>query len=397
MNTHTSILSSLLPLLALNVAGCAIAPIDPEQEADPIAEAAEEINGLTVNATPGVVQITVTGESQVRTGILLGNDLVMTSARVINGSTEPARIQIRNGTGNAEMRTGMIIVANPYMPVVMIQTTQPFTTAHNVVFDPRSAQQMVTAGQGMTCMAYRSANEFQRAAQLAKRIDGPREYIVGPVQNSTQRLDDLDAGAPCFDLPSGNKKLLGFAHSSPGNNETRLFVASEIEFFARNMTHLAEVRRDSGNGSPFMVQTTAPNGSRMCLDIAWGWPYDQAGVRQFPCGGATNQRWFYDFRRPSGVALINAITGTCIDVPGGSTQPGTALQTFRCQGGPNQGWEVNTGHHLSPQSAPYGAAFPYRALCMSVRGGASASSQLVEQSTCVPGAAHQDWDFSYVP
>lgn len=369
--------------------------MDPNEPvpSDEVDQVSQEIVGLTLNPRAGVVRISIPGDPQVRTGLLVGPDLVLTSARFVPAGVNAAAIQVANGVNGAQVRSGWAVTLNPYMPVAIIQTTQPFASPGAVIIDARSAQGVVNAGARLECSAYRGANEFQTVAQAVIRTDGPREYLIGPsIPTSTQRLDDWDAGAPCFDVNTGS--WVGFALSSPGNNQTRVFVASEIGFFVRNMLRVAQVRRSTVGGA-FMVQTTAPGGARMCLDVPWGWPYDAIGLNQVRCTGTPNQRWFLDTSNPNAPALINAVTGTCIDVPGGSQQPGERLQTYACHNGPNQAWAGNGGNRLSPLSAPLNRATGLRTLCMSVRGGASASSQPVEQATCAAGAAQQDWTFGY--
>ncbi len=391
MNARRTILSLLLPLATLT--GCATDPNPPEPTSDEeVEQVSQEIVGLALNPRAGVVRISIPGDPQVRTGLLVGPDLVLTSARFVPAGVNASAIQVTNGVNGAQVRSGWVVTLNPYMPVAIIQTTQPFASPGAVIIDARSAQGIVNAGARLECSAYRSANEFQTAAQAVIRTDGPREYLVGPNPNSTQRLDDWDAGAPCFDTNTGS--WVGFALSSPGNNQTRVFVASEIAFFVRGMQRLAQVRRNTV-GAAFMVQTTAPGGARMCLDIPWGWPYDGIGLNQIPCTGNLSQRWFLDTSHTGAPSLINAVTGTCVDVPGGSQQPGERLQAYACHDGPNQGWAGNGGGRLAPLSAPLNRATGLRTLCMSVRGGASGVTQPVEQATCVAGAAQQDWSFGY--
>ncbi|WNI21934.1 ricin-type beta-trefoil lectin domain protein [Streptomyces sp. ITFR-16] len=70
-----------------------------------------------------------------------------------------------------------------------------------------------------------------------------------------------------------------------------------------------------------------------------------AAVRVRDCagpgaGGAVTdpaRQWTYD---SSAHALVNKASGRCLDVPGGATANGTALDLWDCHGGTNQRWNV---------------------------------------------------------
>ncbi len=393
-----------LVLSLLTVATACVEPDEPDLGEDVEAVSGNPLNGSNGSAVwSGVVRIEVVGDTRVRTGVQIGPDLVMTSSRWVSASTNPATITVANGTTggtNVQTRTAAFVTVNPYLPVAIIQTTQTFATAP-VAVDARTAAQLASPAAAVSCYAYRTSADFRRAGQEVRRTDGAREFIVGPVLGLSNRLDDWDAGAPCFD--SVNNTWVGFALSSPGNNETRLFAASQINFFLDGMRRVASLRRSLGWPTPFMVQTIAPTGARMCLDVPSANPYDHAGLNQYPCHGGLNQRWLLDYTHPTGPAFINIHTGACIDVPGVSVTAGQAMQMFPCHSGANQGWVANgnaptlPGDTLSPLSSPtvWTANGRRPTLCLSVRGGPSSTSQPVEQATCNVNAAHQDWYLGY--
>lgn len=401
---HRPLAFPALLVSVLTVAACV------ESETPDLDEVTDEIAGTPLNGGngsivwPGVIRVEIAGDTRVRTGVQIGSDLVLTSSRWVSASTSPASITLSNGTtggNNVQTRTGAYVTVNAYLPVAIIQVAQPFTTTQPVVLDTRTAADLVNAQQATSCYAYRTAADFRRAAQEVRRTDGARELIVGGAFGSNARLDDWDAGAPCFD--SVNNTWIGFALSAPGGGETRVMAAAQIEFFVTGMRRVAQVRRDLNWATPFMVQTVAPDGGRMCLDIPWGSPYDQAGLNQYRCHGGTNQRWLLDYSHPTGPALINVNTGTCIDVPSASTTPGQGLQMYRCHSGANQGWASYgnaaslPGDVFSPLSSPtvWTPSGRRQTLCMAVRGGASNSSQPIEQNTCDTTSAAQDWYLGY--
>jgi hypothetical protein len=358
----------------------------------------EAISGNASPVISGVVQLQIPGNARVRTGLLIAPDLVLTSSRWIGASTPAAQIQVTHGlSGSGQVRTGWAVTVNPYLPVAIVQTTQPFTGNVQIwTIDDRAPGDLVGpfAGAALRCVAYATSTDFRTAAQEALRTDGAREIVVGPFLGTSARLDDWDAGAPCFDFGAGT--WVGFALSATGApaNETRVFVTSTIRFFVDGMRRVALLRRDQP--LPYLIHTLGPAGERMCLDVPWGNPYPHAGLNQYPCHGGPAQRWFLDYSNAGGPGLVNAVTGSCIDVPGGSQQSGQALQMFPCHGGPAQSWQANGGNRLAPLSAPIDwSTWPRRrTLCMSVRGGTSSSSRVIEQASCVAGASHQDWFFA---
>ena len=91
--------------------------------------------------------------------------------------------------------------------------------------------------------------------------------------------------------------------------------------------------------------------SGLCLEVPGSTPADGTRVIQWPCVPdgqvpISNERWtFSQFGFPPApmVSRLGGSSSTCLDVPGGSTQPGTALQVFTCNGTAAQQWEIGNG------------------------------------------------------
>jgi hypothetical protein len=81
--------------------------------------------------------------------------------------------------------------------------------------------------------------------------------------------------------------------------------------------------------------------SLMCLD-ARGGAANGTPVQQWPCNTITNENWQY--AQDSGDTqpkLISRVSGTstyCLDIPGGATADGIAVQILTCNGLPEQHW-----------------------------------------------------------
>jgi Ricin-type beta-trefoil lectin domain-like len=83
--------------------------------------------------------------------------------------------------------------------------------------------------------------------------------------------------------------------------------------------------------------------SGLCLD-ARGRAINGTPVQQWPCNKISNENWepgeyFTDYVPP----LISRVSGTrthCLDIPGGQTIAGLAMQIYRCNGTAAQEWDT---------------------------------------------------------
>lgn len=103
-------------------------------------------------------------------------------------------------------------------------------------------------------------------------------------------------------------------------------------------------------GGDLFALVNAASGS--CLDVAGESRYDGAAVQQWSCTGRANQRWRFVRTIPSprpgtgvgpGAAsittmLVSAHSGRCLDLPGANPAPGTRIRQFSCLATPNQRW-----------------------------------------------------------
>lgn len=120
--------------------------------------------------------------------------------------------------------------------------------------------------------------------------------------------ESLDAGAPIVQVRCANRP-------------------SQVWFFKDLGDHV------------FRPQNRA---SGLCLD-ALGGASNGVPVVQWPCSGISNQRWRASRNLPDIVALRSNVAGTsshCLDVPGGQSTEGLAVQIYVCNGTPAQAWGV---------------------------------------------------------
>jgi hypothetical protein len=90
--------------------------------------------------------------------------------------------------------------------------------------------------------------------------------------------------------------------------------------------------------------------SGLCLD-ALGGATNGTPVVQWPCSGISNQRWRASKDLPDVVSLRSRVAGTsshCLDVPGGQSTEGLAVQIYVCNGTSAQAWGVGVTTIIQP-------------------------------------------------
>ncbi|WP_218060589.1 AbfB domain-containing protein [Micromonospora sediminicola] len=113
-----------------------------------------------------------------------------------------------------------------------------------------------------------------------------------------------------------------------------------------------------------------------CVDVAGGGTANGAAVQLWQCNDAPVQRWTL---RPDG--SIGA-QGRCLDVPGMATGAGTRLQIWECNGSPAQQWLRRGDALVNPNSGR----------CLDAPGGATANGTRLQLWDC-NGLAPQRFPF----
>ncbi|WP_433368707.1 ricin-type beta-trefoil lectin domain protein [Streptosporangium sp. CA-115845] len=116
-----------------------------------------------------------------------------------------------------------------------------------------------------------------------------------------------------------------------------------------------------------------------CVDVAGGSSADGAAVQLYTCNGTAAQQW----TRP-GDGTLRAL-GKCLDVVDNGTANGSRLQLWTCFGGPNQQWAYNptTRDLVNPATNR----------CVDVTGNTSADGTRLQLWDC-GGGANQKWTLS---
>lgn len=112
----------------------------------------------------------------------------------------------------------------------------------------------------------------------------------------------------------------------------------------------------------------------LCLDIEGG--STQPGTRTiiYPCHGQTNQRWTLQD------GVVRSANGLCLDIEGGAARSGARAIVWSCHGQPNQRWTLQSN----------GALRSDLGLCLDVEGGRAAPGTGVIAYTC-HGQQNQVW------
>ncbi|MFI2432998.1 non-reducing end alpha-L-arabinofuranosidase family hydrolase [Streptomyces sp. NPDC018693] len=116
-------------------------------------------------------------------------------------------------------------------------------------------------------------------------------------------------------------------------------------------------------------------GSGRCLDVPGLSQTDGTNLHIWDCWGGTNQQWTLTDNNQ-----LTVYGNKCLDVPGNATA-GTRPVIWSCHGGTNQQWRVNAdGTVVAVQSG----------LCLDVSGGATANGTAVQLWNCT-GSNNQKW------
>ncbi len=155
----------------------------------------------------------------------------------------------------------------------------------------------------------------------------------------------------------------------------------------------------AGNGTrltnfkvtPSIYQLVAKHSSK-CMDVEGGSTSPGAAIQQWSCSPASegfNQKFNLIPISPSYYQVVVRNSGECLDVSAASTSPGAALQQYTClgEGQANQIW------NLKPISNGYYELIAkHSGLCADVIGSSKENGAKLQQYTCLgEGQANQLW------
>jgi len=353
-------------------------------------------------ATQGVVLLNFSGDTRVRTGVLVAPDVVATGA--LPSGARASQFTAEHGTSR-HPNTGVLttgqsrgvigILQHPDHPVVFLQLQSAFTGAFPVTMDGRAIASLTNLPA--MCRGY-NQNRVLINAFMEVRVPGASTYVMRSQVGHT--IADDDDGIPCFDT-GGSAPMLGIARSSAtvaGVHEHTQVAAVSFRDWLPIATQLFPIARQS---SRFALR----NANGKCLDVPFGAMGNNAAVNQFDCHFGSNQLWYMDFRQSSTDPMfVSARSGKCIDIPNAVSTAGTGLQQFTCHGNANQRWRwmSHSGGGMPAwvsNIVPIGGALLHPTAahrCLAVQGPGnttnSIASTIAACSQTVP-AADQQWGF----
>ena len=130
-------------------------------------------------------------------------------------------------------------------------------------------------------------------------------------------------------------------------------------------------------GGPTSTGPMHAVGANKCMDVSGVSTNPGTAVQIWDCNGQTNQTW-----TKTGAGELTVYDGTrCLDANGRGTSPGTKIIIWNCNGQNNQQWTFNAnGTVTGVQSG----------LCLDVTGSATANGTALQLATCT-GANNQKW------
>ncbi|GAA4942762.1 glucosylceramidase [Nonomuraea thailandensis] len=218
----------------------------------------------------------------------------------------------------------------------------------------------------------------QEGGSRAGQVDYTIEYyttghLTKFVRPGAYRIDSTASAAiqnVAYRNPDGSKALI--AHNGGTSAQS-----VRVDWGGQSFLYTLPARTTA----TFTWPGTTSSGGRItgpagkCLDVAGGSSADGAAVQLYTCNGTAAQQW----TRP-GDGTLRAL-GKCLDVRDHGTADGSRLQLWSCTGAANQQWTHTAARDLVNPAADK---------CADVTGNTSADGTPVQLWTCT-GAANQKW------
>ncbi len=175
--------------------------------------------------------------------------------------------------------------------------------------------------------------------------------------------------------PDGSKALIAYNDSAGAQTMTVDWGGRHWTYSLPGKTSATFTWSGTPSGSPEQSGALAGLAGK-CLDVAGGSSADGTAVQLWDCNGSSAQRW--TLRADGSVQAL----GKCLDVTGGSTADGAKVQLYGCNGSGAQRWrhEPSTGDLVNTAADR----------CLDVADNSSANGTRAQIWSCT-GAANQKW------
>ncbi|MFJ3231621.1 RICIN domain-containing protein [Streptomyces sp. NPDC086787] len=143
---------------------------------------------------------------------------------------------------------------------------------------------------------------------------------------AVQRNQILDANKTAVDALTKGTKALGemLGHSWVADHATRW----QDYWSAGGIGYIGD--------APLTIQI--PGASGKCLDVEGGGTANGTAVQVYTCNGSSAQEWKLLGSYDGGYTLVNTKAFKCLDVSGGNSADGTKIQIWNCSSSKNQQW-----------------------------------------------------------
>ncbi|MER5449300.1 ThuA domain-containing protein [Streptomyces sp. NPDC002766] len=160
---------------------------------------------------------------------------------------------------------------------------------------------------------------------------------------------------------------------------TNTTLSSTFASAQQNQLLLQEIKWAAGQSGPVTPPHSATGAIRgiggKCVDVAGGATANGTAVQLYDCNGTSAQTWTV-----TGSGTLTAF-GKCLDVTAAGTANGTKVQLYDCNGTGSQMWQPGAnGTLVNPQSGK----------CLDATGQSSANGTRLQIWSCT-GAANQYW------
>lgn len=346
-------LALVLGMAVFGAVGCAANEAEEEQSSQ-----SDRLAGTTSTTPRTIVSLQVRGGT-VRTGVLVANDILVTSARWVTETTSPGSITIRmpHAGGNDFVTTGTHVNVHPKLGFAAIRLAQPVSLPADTIGFRGFITKDPLAGMRVTCHGY--ANEDGRTQKWVWRVVGDQSgdgvTMVPSADGGEGIVYDGDAGMPCIDDKTG--LIVGLAAGAPAKvNASSPFTmvsGAALKPWIDAMKNLGVVRNAALAGGQGPVRfRDSRYGRTFCMNVT---SLGTSDMNEWTCDGRRSQL-FWIRAVGAQVALVSDHSGLCVDVLGSGTANGTVIQQAPCHYGTNQTYDfipVGTGYFIDPAHIPH--------------------------------------------
>jgi glucosylceramidase len=202
-------------------------------------------------------------------------------------------------------------------------------------------------------------------------------HLTKFVKPGARRISSNDSSAVknvAWRNPDGSKALIAY-------NTTGSTQSVRVNWGGQSFTYSLPAQTSAtftwsgtqGTGGSRTGQVTGLGGK--CVDVAGGSSANGTAVQLYDCNGSAAQQWTV-----GADGTIRAL-GRCLDVSGGSVANGAVVQLYDCNGSGAQQWRAEATRDIVNVGADK---------CLDATGNSSANGTRLQIWSCT-GAANQKW------